>query len=1073
MRTNKLLTRALLAQAVALALLATGTAHAQAQTQAAPMAADVRAKQLDLSLPAQPLVAALETLAQRTGLQVVYAADVNVRDLRAPAVSGKMSPDEALWRVLEGSGLMFAFVNDSTVTILPAGASKPAAASATTSATPSATAPADGRAPAHTLETMVVTGTNLRGIDPASPLLVIDAEQIESRGFTSVADVLRNLSQNLSSKSSTSAAMGETEFGDLYSPASTLGASAVNLRGLGSRSTLILVDGKRRAGSAQSQGGYTDISSIPLAQVERIEVLSDGASAIYGSDAVAGVVNIVLKKTFEGGMLQARREWSGSDADAARIDASHAFGWTTGSISITAGLERSKPANLLRFIHRGPGGVGDFTDLNGVNTRTRGFGQPGVVYDTFDIGGYHLLLDPIGMIPAGQDGSNFDPSKLKPYDPATAPSYYEMGRLGPDVNNASLRVAGEQMLGAEGATTLSWGVGYTRQKNVENWRPTIFDFNFLEDGFATFVPEANKYNHFGQDVMVTYSYQREFEKLRLSEEQKQENLDLNLGLAGKFPLWKGWDYQLSYTGGRETGQTDSLGDLTGSFGADGYARTQAVLNGLNVFGDGSNPAIVDANAALLQTLVERSRYTFASRAHTLDLLLRGDMFALPAGKVQAALGAQYRTEDYNFNSSLSQTRSESDRGVRAIFGEFGIPLLKDARWAKELTLTLAARHERFNQSGNGSLQDGTFGALGSLATLGNFDLAKITGLPPAATPDGYGAPQRVSRSYSNTSPLARLSWRPFDGLRLRTTWGKSFLTPQAQQQFGILYLEDRTFRLQYAGVNLPTGVDHVIALRGPNNNLKPQVATVKTAGFDFTPKSLPGLSLSMTYNDTNFENYIGDPLSGMTLAQVFANLNQFPQGTFTTGANGVMLWDAREINFLGRRSRSLDTSASYFHNTALGNFRVELNATRTLELSARSLASLPTVTFSDSELGPSKWAADFAANWEKGGYFATVASHYTSGHRVLFPLSGKGTIYNDFTPNPNPQTRAGAYITWDTQLGYRSLSRSAWARGLTTRIGVQNMFNREFPFVDNMYGFLSNRVNVRGRVIYLDIKKEF
>lgn len=1066
MRKKKSLSRALLAQAVALALLGGSAWASAAPVPAGQATAALQEKSFDFNVPAQPLTTALEAIAQRTGLQVVYAADVNLRDRQAPAVAGRMTAADAFWRVLDGSGLLFAYVNDSTVTILPPEAG--------TTGQPQRTQTGRGEeAATKTLDTLVVTGTNLRGIDPASPLLVIDAEQIESRGFTSVADVLRHLPQNLSSKSSVSAALGETEFGDLYSPFSSLGASSVNLRGLGSRSTLVLVDGKRRPGSAQSQGGYTDISSIPLAQVDRIEVLSDGASAIYGSDAVAGVVNIVLKKNYDGGMLQARREWSGSDADAGRIDASRAFGWTSGNLSITAGMERTKPANILRFIHSGPGGVGDFTDINGVNTRTRGFGQPGVVYDTFDIGGYHLLLDPIGVIPGGQDGSNFDPSTLKPYDPATAPSYYELGRIGPEVDSASLRLAGEQRFGADGSTTLSWGAGYTRQKNVENWHPTVFDFNFLEDGFATFVPESNAFNNFGQDVMVAYSYQREFERLQLSEEQQQENLDVNLGLTGKFPLLKDWEYQVSYTGGRETGRTDYLADLTGSFGEDGYARTQAVLDGLNVFGDGSNAAIVDANVALLQTLVERARYTFNSRAHAVDLLLRGDLFALPAGKVQAALGAQYRTEDYDFTSSLSQTTSESDRDVSAVFGEFGIPLLKDARWAKELTLTLAARHEQFKQGGNGSLQDGTYGAMGSLAALGGFDIPAITGLPASDAPNGYGDPRRVSRSYSSTSPLARLSWRPMDGLRLRATWGKSFLTPQAQQQFGILYLEDRTFRLQYAGVDLPDGVDYVIALRGPNNNLKPQIATVKTVGFDLTPKGLPGLSLSATYNDTNFENYIGDPLSGLSLAQVFADLSQFPEGTFTVGDNGVMLWDAREINFLGRRSRSIDTTASYFHDTAFGNFRFELNATRTLELSARSLASLPSVTFSDSELGPSKWAADFAASWEKEGMFATLASHYTSSHRVLYPLSAKETIYNDFVANPTPQTRSASHTTWDLQLGYRSLRRDGWSRGLTTRIGVQNLFNRAFPFVDNLHGFLSNRVDVRGRVLYVDLKKEF
>lgn len=1074
MRSNKMFSRALLAHAVAAALAASSVASAQTHAGSPAAAArSARAVLIDIDIPAQPVESALKAYADKTGLQVVYASGDLLRGRQAPRVTGKLSPDEILIRLLSKSNLSFVFVNDTTVTIEAMdSAGSPASAAATASASAATAATADGKEPV-TLETMIVTGTNLRGIDPASPLLVIDAEMIQNRGYTSIEDVLRRLPQNLSSKTTAGAALGQTEYGDLYSPFSALGASSVNLRGLGSRSTLVLVDGRRRAGSAQSQGGYTDISSIPLSQIERIEVLSDGASAIYGADAVAGVVNIVLRKDYAGGLVQARYEDSSSGGDGKRLDLGKSFGWGSGNLSATLSLQESDPADIRSFIHAGPQGIGDFTDIGGVNARTRNFGQPGVVYQSIDWGiGYHFLGDILGVIPAGQDGNNFNPGSLLAYDPANAPSYYETGRIGPQTRTAAARLSGEQELGSADLM-LSWGVGFTRQKNTESWHPGIFDFNFLEDGFATYVPYTNPNNTFGEDVMVAYSYQREFEQITLSEEQKQDNLDYNIGLAGKLSMLDGWDYQLSYSGGREKGRTDALGDLTGSFGMDGYLRTQAVLDGLNVFGDGSNAAIVAANAALLQTLVERSVYTFDSQAHSLDLLLRGDLFALPAGKVQAAFGAQYRTEDYVFDSSLSNTSSESDRTVKSVFAEVGIPLLKDASFAKELTLTLAARHERFDQSGNGSLQDTTYYNGGSLATYGGFDIGAIAGLPPADTIGGYGAPQQVSRSYSNTSPLARLSWRPFDGLRLRATWGKSFLTPQAQQQFGILYLNDRTFSIQYNGGQLPAGITRVIALRGPNNDLKPQVATVKTAGFDWSPSFAPGLTLSSTYNDTRFKNYIGDPLSGISYADVFANLSQFPEGTFTVGENGVMLWDARAINFLGRYSRSIDASASYLFGSSVGYFRFEFNATRTLELSSQSLASQPVVTFSDSELGPSKWAADLSANWEHGGYFATVASHYSGSHRVLNPLSASGTIYNDFIPNTDPLTRSGSYTTWDAQVGYRSLANDGWSKGITVRLGAQNLFDREFPFVDNLYGFITNRVDVRGRVIYLDLKKEF
>lgn len=1047
-----------LVQAMALALLAgSGAALAQqAQEQPAPASTQL-AREVDI--PAQPLATALESFAQQTGMQVVYAAGATANGERSAAVSGLATPAQVLEQLLAPTGLEYRFVNDNTVTVRPRGGAQAAPTEA-------------GGARAETLETITVTGTYLKNIDPASPLIVIDSQLIESRGYASIEDVLRNLPQNFSNRTSAARVFGENEYGNGRlgdGGVSALGSSGANLRGLGSRSTLILVDGRRRSGSAQSQGGYTDISSIPVSQVERIEVLSDGASAIYGSDAVAGVINIVLKKSYDGTTLQLRHENSGSNADVSRADLAHTFGFSEGHLSVAAGMDRTSPVDILRYIHAGPQGKGDFSDRNGTNVRTQNKGQPGVVYESEDWGiDYHFMGEPIGVIPGGQNGKNLDPDSLLPYDPATAPSLYEVGRVGPKVDNTYLRLDGLQVLGKD--LELNYGVSYARQVNRESWKPELFDFNLFEDGLNTYVPESNPNNPFGRDVLVGYSFAREFEGMRLSEDQEQSNLDAHVGLDGKLPFATGWDYELGLSASREKGTSVVLGDLTGSMGEEGYARTLKVLEGLNVFGDGSDPAIVAHNRELLESLVERYAYHFQSKAYTFDALTRGELFALPAGKIEAAFGAQFRDQRFDHESNFgerlvtsSKTRSE------ALFTEVGIPLLKDLPFAKQLSLTVAARYERFGQDGDNALRNWAAG----LDQLGGFDIGRLTG----TTGDGgdlfTGSYSPVSRSFRRTSPLARLSWKPVDQLRVRATWGESFLVPQARQQFGQLTLDDYTSRLLFNGVELPEGATRLIALTGPNSNLKPQVATVKTYGFDWSPTFANGLQLSATYNDTRFDNYIGDPLSGLSYAQIFGNFADLPSGMFTLGENGVMLWDNREVNFLGRRSRSVDTSASYYFGNDWGDWRIELNTVRTLELTARSLSELPTLTYSDSELGPSKWAGDLSVGWENASWFASVGSHYTSAHRVLYPLSAEATSFNDYIPNEHPRTRSASYTTFDMQVGYRKLERKGWLGGSTLRLGVQNLFDRDFPFVDNAYGFVSNRVNVRGRVIYLDFKKEF
>ena len=146
-----------------------------------------------------------------------------------------------------------------------------------------------------------MTGTSIVGVAPASPIIRITREQIERAGMATVGEAIRALPQNFNG------GQNPGVFGALGGAdgnANLSGASAPNLRGLGAGATLTLVEGHRLAPNGFSGGG--DISTIPLSAVERVEVLTDGASAIYGSDAIAGVVNVILRKDFAGAEGRAR-----------------------------------------------------------------------------------------------------------------------------------------------------------------------------------------------------------------------------------------------------------------------------------------------------------------------------------------------------------------------------------------------------------------------------------------------------------------------------------------------------------------------------------------------------------------------------------------------------------------------------------------------------------------------------------------------------------------------------------------------------------------------------------------------
>lgn len=235
--------------------------------------------EFEFSLPAQDLSDSLRAVSVRSGRSIVVSGDL-VRGRRAPALSGPLTVEEAVELLLAGSGLEVRRVGAALVIVNAGGGERPAPAELAGGAGED-----DG--------TIVVTGTHLRGAPASSPMIVIGRDDIERSGATSVEQLMRKLPQN------SLAGVNQENFGvALPDQDVTDHGAGVNLRGLGQRATLVLVDGRRLAPSGY--GAYVDVSLIPVSLIERVEVLTDGASAIYGSDAVGGVVNFILRDRLDG-----------------------------------------------------------------------------------------------------------------------------------------------------------------------------------------------------------------------------------------------------------------------------------------------------------------------------------------------------------------------------------------------------------------------------------------------------------------------------------------------------------------------------------------------------------------------------------------------------------------------------------------------------------------------------------------------------------------------------------------------------------------------------------------------------
>lgn len=295
---------------------------------AAPAAADTNVRadaKARFDIPAEDLGKALRDFAIQANYNLSYDP-TSVQHLKAPAVKGEFTVPDALSLILRGTHLRAVNINENTIQVLDSTLStaeqksaRPAAVMRLAYATPDAqaptSAPANQNIPATSsssstaddnktpgLEEIVVTGTNISGVENKTvPLLIFDRDAIERSGFATLADFITSLPQNVKSgNNSPDGVLSGAQFGLNNIENST----AANLRGLGSSSTLTLINGHRVAPSAYGSG--VDLSMIPLEAVERVDVLTDGSSAVYGSDAVGGVINVILRKDFNGQATTAR-----------------------------------------------------------------------------------------------------------------------------------------------------------------------------------------------------------------------------------------------------------------------------------------------------------------------------------------------------------------------------------------------------------------------------------------------------------------------------------------------------------------------------------------------------------------------------------------------------------------------------------------------------------------------------------------------------------------------------------------------------------------------------------------------
>ncbi|RYD67445.1 MAG: TonB-dependent receptor [Sphingomonadales bacterium] len=515
---------------------------------------------------------------------------------------------------------------------------------------------------------IVVTGSRIRGIDPVgSAVIAIDADQIMEEPVTSTNDILRRVPQVVSLGANR--AGGNAQNG----AANATRGAGINLRGLSTNATLLLYDGKRLPPQG-TQGQFTDPSAIPSIALGRIEVVADGTSAVYGSDAVAGVVNLILRKDFSG--IEVRGRYGITDADYYEAQAALLVGhkWDTGWI-MAAG-EYAKNNNLfgseLDFYtsdNRSRGG----RDLRGTNC------APGTIVAS----GVNYAI-PTGGVTSANVGSLVAGTR-------NLCEFRDIAQVIPDQERWSGVAAVSQEI-TDGIRIFADGF-YSRRSGTLLFNPTAN---------AT-VPSTNPFFVSPVPGATSVTVQTTFLGATGALPNPYWASTWNASAGIEADLFGDFQGTVYYAQGR----SEEVADRRRSgINAGALAAALADTNpatALNVFGGANNPATL-ARITDNYFVIEGK-----TKLEVINAQMDGSLFAIPGGNVRIAMGAEHRVE-YTYTSLLTgqaatqvRTASDGSRNVDAVFAELFVPIVgadNAAPGLERLNLSLALRHENYRDFGS-------------------------------------------------------------------------------------------------------------------------------------------------------------------------------------------------------------------------------------------------------------------------------------------------------------------------------------------------------------------------------------
>lgn len=541
------------------------------------------------------------------------------------------------------------------------------------------------------LEEIIVTGSRIArtNLVSPSPVTQVDAVELQFTGTVNVEDLLNDLPQVVAGLTST------TNNG-------SNGTATVDLRGLGTNRTLVLVNGRRFVGSTQD--GTVDINNVPAALIDRVEVVTGGASAVYGSDAIAGVVNFILKDNFEGIQVDGNYGISG-EGDAETWDVTLTLGGNFAN-------DRGNAVLSIGYLNREP-----------LLQAERAFSR-----DTFsDAGGGQITLVGSPTAPSGRTDNllanpypgnqnyAFGPGGVvRPFQGGTSTGYGDTYNFAPvnylQVPQVRFNVAA---LGSfelfEGVEAFVEGFYINSQVDAQ-LAPTPITGITVEVDNPFITPSLRALLNSRPDPTAPFLIRKRTAEVgpRVSEFESQ-TVRVTTGLRGDFNfIGRDWNWDAYFNYGRVTLESLNLGlisfqrfqDAVNCYGPNAVAGCVP----LNPFG----PNSISPAAAAYVTVPSPNRTEVQQRIFSASI--SGDLFELPAGPLGVAVGAEYREEESDFRPDFFSGTGDLVGGANAgpvsggfdvseVFGELVVPILSDLPFVQELAAEAGIRYSDYSNIG--------------------------------------------------------------------------------------------------------------------------------------------------------------------------------------------------------------------------------------------------------------------------------------------------------------------------------------------------------------------------------------